>query len=79
MITSLLMWYIADGKTPGIIVLLFVFTFLEFYFVLKFPKFIVIALLSMVTQVLIVGYELQVQKVGEQVCRLGSNLVGLPR
>lgn len=73
MITSLLMWYIADGKTPGIIVLLFFFTFLEFYFVLKFPKFIVIALLSMVTQVLIVGYELQVEKVGEQVCRLRSN------
>ena len=62
-----MIWYIVDGKTPGIIVLLFLFTFFEFYFVLKYPKFIVIALLSMVTQVLIVGYELQVRKVGEQV------------
>lgn len=62
------MWYIIDGKTPGIIVLLFVFTFLEFYFLLKFPKFIIIALLSRVTQVLIIGYELQVRKVGDQVC-----------
>lgn len=61
------MWYIVDGQTPGIIVLLFVFTFIEFYFVLKYPKFIIVALLSMVTQVLIVGYELQVRKVGEQV------------
>ena len=68
MCTSLVMWYIVDGKTPGIIVFLFVFTFLEFYIVLRYPKFIIIALLSMVTQVLIVGYELQVRKVGDQVC-----------
>ena len=61
------MWYIVDGKTAGVIVLLFVFTFIEFYFVLKYPKFIIVALLSMVTQVLIVGYELQVLKVGEKV------------
>ena len=61
------MWYIVDGQTAGVIVLLFVFTFIEFYFVLKYPKFIIVALLSMVTQVLIVGYELQVRKVGEQV------------
>ena len=67
MCTSLLMWYIVDGETPGIIVLLFVFTFLEVYVVLRYPKFIIIALLSMVTQVLIIGYELQVRKVGDEV------------
>ncbi|KAL8869182.1 MAG: hypothetical protein Q9174_004462 [Haloplaca sp. 1 TL-2023] len=67
MCTSYLIWYIANGETAGIIVLLFVFTFLEFYFVLKYPRFIVIALISMVTQVMIVGYELQVDKVGVQV------------
>ncbi|KAL8953173.1 MAG: hypothetical protein Q9222_000946 [Ikaeria aurantiellina] len=64
-----LIWYIVDGKAPGVIVLLFVFTFVEFYFVLKYPRFIVIALISMVTQVLVVGYELQVQKVGVQVAQ----------
>lgn len=67
MCTSYLIWYIVDGKTPGVIVLIFLFTFCEFYFVLKYPRFIVIALISMVTQVLIVGYELQVRKVGVQV------------
>lgn len=67
MCTSFLIWYIVDGKTAGVIVLIFVFTFCEFYFVLKYPRFIVIALISMVTQVLIVGYELQVRKVGEKV------------
>lgn len=74
MCTSLLMWYIVDGKTPGIIVLLFVFTFLEVYVVLRFPKFIIIALLSMVTQVLIVGYELQVRKVGDEVSLTQLNI-----
>jgi len=67
MCTSYLIWYIVDGRTPGVVVLLFVFTFLECYFILKFPRFIVIALISMVTQVLIVGYELQVRKFGLQV------------
>ena len=67
MCTSFLIWYIVDGKTGGIIPLFFVFMFFEFYFVLKFPRFIVIALLSMVTQVLIIGYELQVRKVGVKV------------
>lgn len=67
MCTSYLIWYIVDGRTPGVIVLLFVFTFGEFYFVLRYPRFIVIALLTMVTQVLVIGYELQVKKVGEKV------------
>lgn len=67
MCTSYLIWYIVDGKMPGVIVLLFAFTFCETYFVLKYPRFTVIALISVVTQVLVVGYELQVQKVGVQV------------
>lgn len=67
MCTSYLIWYIVDGKTPGVIILLFLFTLFEFYFILKFPRFIVIALISMVTQVLVVGYELQVKKVGVKV------------
>lgn len=67
MCTSYLIWYIVDGKTPGVIVLLFAFTFCETYFVLKYPRFTVIAMISMITQVLVVGYELQVQKVGVQV------------
>ncbi|KAL8705713.1 MAG: hypothetical protein Q9201_001188 [Fulgogasparrea decipioides] len=67
MCTSYLIWYIANGEAPGVIVLLFLFTFCEVYFILQYPRFIVIAMLSMVTQVLVVGYELQVQKVGRQV------------
>lgn len=35
-----------------------------FYALLKFPKFVVVALLSVVSTVLIIGYELQVQVLG---------------
>ncbi|KAG9248946.1 hypothetical protein BJ878DRAFT_411671 [Calycina marina] len=64
MITSLVIWYIVDERTPGIIVMLWLFIFLEMYFFLKYPRFLPVWLVAMVTQVLIIGYELQVQKIG---------------
>ena len=47
--------------------MLWFFIFVEFYFVIKYPRFIIITLLSIVTQILIIGYELQVRKLGAQV------------
>lgn len=90
MCTSLIIWHIVDGHTAGVIVFTFVFIFVEFYFILAFPRFIIIALLSIVTQgsgkqnlpslkstnnwlVLILGYELQVRKVGVTVSILASS------
>ena len=65
MITSILIWYIVDRKTPGVIVMLWFFIFVEMYFFIKFPRFIQVWLVTIVTQVLIVGYELQVGKIGK--------------
>lgn len=50
MCTSLVIWYIVNGHTAGIIVFIFIFVFIEFYFIMAYPRFIVIALLSIVTQ-----------------------------
>ena len=72
MCTSLIIWYIVDGKTGGIIPMLWFFIFIEMYFFLKYPRFLVIALLSMVTQVLIIGYELEVRKLGIPVSPVGT-------
>ncbi|CZS95803.1 uncharacterized protein RAG0_05328 [Rhynchosporium agropyri] len=66
MVLSIIMWYIVDEKTPGIIVFLWLFIFLEMYFFIKFPRFIAVFLVCIVTQVLIIGYELQVRKIGIQ-------------
>ncbi|KAF4637953.1 hypothetical protein G7Y89_g102 [Cudoniella acicularis] len=64
MVFSFVIWYIVDQKTPGVIVFLWFFIFLEMYFFLKFPRFIAVWLICIVTQVLIIGYELQVRKIG---------------
>lgn len=64
MIASIVIWYIVDQKTPGVIVMLWFFIFLEMFFFLKFPRFISVWLVTIVTQVLIIGYELQVRKLG---------------
>lgn len=52
------------STAPGVIVFLWLWIMASFYFVVKTPKFIVVAILSMVTAVLIIGYELQVAVIG---------------
>lgn len=54
-VSSLVIWYIVDEKTPGVLVFLWLFIFFEMYFFLKFPRFIPIWLVTIVTQVLIIG------------------------
>ena len=63
-ISSYLIWYIVDGHVPGVIVFLWLFMFCAFWFVLKKPQMLIVAILSIVTSVLIIGYELQVGVLG---------------
>jgi Fusaric acid resistance protein-like len=53
MCTSLVIWYMAGGRgIPGAVLpILWVFCFLEMYIIVKQPRFIVIGLLTIVTQV----------------------------
>lgn len=64
MIFCYIIWYIVDEKTPGVIVFLWFSIFCDFYLLVKFPRFIQACMIMMVTQVMIIGYELQVRKVG---------------
>ena len=50
MCTSLVIWYIVDGHPAGVIVFVFVFVSVEFYFLMKYPRFTVVAIISIVTQ-----------------------------
>ena len=50
MCTSFVIWYIVNGHPAGVIVFVFVFVFVEFYFILKYPRFVIVAILSIVTQ-----------------------------
>ena len=64
MVFSIIIWYIVDAKTPGVIAILWFFIFIEYYFFLKFPRFLPVWLICIITQVLIIGYELQVEVLG---------------
>jgi len=66
MVFSLVIWYIVDQKTAGVIVFLWLFIFVEGYF-FKFPRMIPAVLITIVTQILIIGYELQVRQIGKAV------------
>jgi len=66
LLTVLTVWYIVDEKTPGILVFLWFSLFCDYYFMIKFPRFVPAVMIMMVTQVLIIGYELQVRKIGAQ-------------
>ncbi|CAG8956608.1 hypothetical protein HYFRA_00011919 [Hymenoscyphus fraxineus] len=72
MVTSLIIWYIVNGKTPGVIVFLWLFTFVENYFFLKYPRHTALWLICIITQILIVGYELQVNKIGKEAAAAGG-------
>ncbi|KAK1997001.1 hypothetical protein LX36DRAFT_658044 [Colletotrichum falcatum] len=64
-VASYIIWYIVAARTAGVIVFLWLFIFVEQYFILKHPRFMPVWLITIITQVLIIGYELQVQKIGE--------------
>ncbi|CAJ2506641.1 Uu.00g078270.m01.CDS01 [Anthostomella pinea] len=65
MVFSLITWYIVDEKTPGIFIFLYLFLVFDHYFLFKYPQFIPAVMICMVTQVMIIGYELQVLEIGE--------------
>ncbi|TID19071.1 MFS transporter [Venturia nashicola] len=65
MIAAFLVWYIPDSKTPGVLVFLWFFSSIGIYVPLKKPQFAIIGIISIVTTTLIVGYELEVRKIGQ--------------
>ncbi|KAJ5355928.1 Brefeldin A sensitivity protein [Penicillium concentricum] len=67
MVASLLMWYIPGERTPGIIVFLFIFVSIASYIPIKMFRFRAVGIISIVTTSMIIGYELQVRRVGEAI------------
>jgi Fusaric acid resistance protein-like len=64
MVASYIDWYIVDQHTAGVIVFVGVTMFLYHYLLIKSPDNPVVPMIGMVTVVLIVGYSLQIKKVG---------------
>ncbi|KAM3418373.1 hypothetical protein BST61_g4370 [Cercospora zeina] len=64
MIAAYIVWYIVDGKTAGVIVFLWFWLFLAFYILLKQKTLLLAGIISAVTAILIIGYELQSRVLG---------------
>jgi hypothetical protein len=64
MVASYIIWYVVNQHTAGIIVFTGITMFLYHYLLIKSPTNPVVPTIGMVTVILIVGYELQVQKIG---------------
>lgn len=67
MVGAFICWYIVDGQTAGVIVFQFLWIMGSFYIVVKKPKYVVAGIISAVTTLLILSYELQVRKLGIRV------------
>ncbi|KAE8143677.1 hypothetical protein BDV38DRAFT_276763 [Aspergillus pseudotamarii] len=67
LVLSLIVWYIVDQKTPGVIVFLYLANVFEYYFYVNIPQYFGASVISIVTLNVIVGYELQVRKLGIEV------------
>lgn len=63
-VTSYIIYYIVDGRTAGVLVFFWFFVSWGFYIVLKHPRIIQVGMIFSVTNTLIIGYELQVKKIG---------------
>ncbi|KIW33378.1 uncharacterized protein PV07_00235 [Cladophialophora immunda] len=71
MVISITVWYMGDQKPAAIIPLTYLVFVCGVYVILKHPKQLITAVISIVTTILIIGYELQDKKVGTKV--LSSN------
>ncbi|XPS92756.1 hypothetical protein M3J09_002137 [Ascochyta lentis] len=66
MCVAWLIWYIPDQRTGGVIPFLWFFVAIGFYIPLKRLDLVIVGMISVVTATMIVGYELQVRKIGVQ-------------
>ncbi|KAF1815275.1 hypothetical protein P152DRAFT_392191 [Eremomyces bilateralis CBS 781.70] len=64
-VVAFLIYYIPNGKTPGVIVFLWFFVSLGHYIPIKAPAFTIAGMISMVTITMITAYELEANKIGE--------------
>ncbi|KAL1966238.1 hypothetical protein VTN77DRAFT_4790 [Rasamsonia byssochlamydoides] len=67
MVASLVVWYIPAGQTAGVIVFMFVYIAIAYYIPIKKPRLTMMGMINIVTTTMIIGYELEVRKVGKQV------------
>ncbi len=69
MVSSIVIWYIGYKQPAAIIPLFYLYLMGGFWFLLKNPTLAIIGMISMITAVLIIGYELQAIKIGRKLAQ----------
>jgi hypothetical protein len=64
MIAAWICWYIVDTEPAGVIVFYFIFLHIGPWIMLKYPAYTTLGVIGPITMTLILGYELQVHKIG---------------
>ncbi|KAI5203696.1 hypothetical protein E4T39_04007 [Aureobasidium subglaciale] len=64
LIVCYLVWYIPNGNTAGVIVMMWFASFIQMYFLIRWPRHIIGWLVILITEVLSIGYLTQVSKIG---------------
>ncbi|KAI5194524.1 hypothetical protein E4T38_09536 [Aureobasidium subglaciale] len=64
LIICYLVWYIPNGNTAGVIVMMWFASFIQMYFLIRWPRHIIGWLVILITEVLSIGYLTQVNKIG---------------
>ena len=69
MIAAWICWYIVNGETAGVIVFYFIFLHIGPWIMLKYPAYTTLGVIGPITMTLILGYELQVHKIGLEIAQ----------
>ena len=64
MVLAYIAYYIVDGKTAGVLVFYFIFLHIGMYILVTRPALAPVGMIAQITLTLILGYELQVRKIG---------------
>ena len=64
MTMSIVIWYVGGQNTVAILVLLYIYIVIGMYFLIKYPRYLRASIISLVSVILILGYQLQTRKLG---------------
>ena len=67
MLASMAIWYMCDEKIPAVMPVLYLYLVLGFWFILKQPRFVVVGIISIITCILVLGYQIQIHTIGLKV------------
>ncbi|UKZ52913.1 hypothetical protein TrVGV298_006699 [Trichoderma virens] len=78
MVTSYIIWYAVDEKTPGILILLWLWFIVIGYLFVKFPDFFSIWFVALIASIVMIANELQTRKLGKEVVLQSGQAVYAP-